>query len=647
MRPESKNSSFERLVHKGVRELRSGRYSDAARLFQKACYQEPNSAQALSLLGSALWLLGRGDDAIARYKKALSINPDMPETLNNLGHAVQCLGHVEEAITHYESALQLLPNYAEAANNLGGALGSLGRHEEAIRAYERALASDPRHAGAHNNLANSLRGLGRHDEALSHYHCALSLKPDLNEARHNLGCVLHALERHDEAVGAFESVLTLVPNHIQARIRLGEALVALSRHQEAIPHYEQAIALSPDDPETYVSAATAYQELGRVADAQGAIERAIALAPKRVSFYLALAVVRKFTVGDSYLAMMEHIAAKGDPLSQEDEMSLHFALGKAYDDVGEFERSFDHLLRGNALKRRQLGYELAHTESIFRKIAHGFTPELIEQRRGWGEPSQIPIFIVGMPRSGTSLVEQIIASHPRVFGGGELAYIQRIAESVFDMKNGDVNFSDIATLSAEDLKGLGRRYIDSIVRSAPQSPEHITDKMPDNFRYLGLIHIIMPQARIIHVRRNPFDTCLSCFSKLFAGDIPYSYDLFELGRYYRAYESLMEHWRRIIPADVLLEVGYEEVVADLEGQARRILAHCGIEWDGACLSFHKTNRPVRTASATQVREPIYQSSIGRWRSYAHLLEPLFDGLGMKSGAGDAGTASSLGGVLIR
>jgi sulfotransferase family protein len=243
-----------------------------------------------------------------------------------------------------------------------------------------------------------------------------------------------------------------------------------------------------------------------------------------------------------------------------------------------------------------------------------FTGELMRSHEGRGERSCVPVFILGMLRSGTTLVEQILASHPKVFGAGEVDDFNKVIAAL--------HFPEVVSLmSGEQLRQLGASYVGGIRVAAPVV-ERITNKSPGNFRFTGLIHMMLPNARIIHTRRDPIDTCLSCFSKLFVGNHPYAYDLEELGRYYRAYEALMAHWRSVLPPNVMLEVQYEEVVADLEGQARRIVAHCGLEWDALCLAFHQTERPVRTASATQVRQPIYKSSVGRWRAYEPFLGPL-------------------------
>jgi hypothetical protein len=320
--------------------------------------------------------------------------------------------------------------------------------------------------------------------------------------------------------------------------------------------------------------------------------------------------------------LVEALARDMESLPEEDQIYLHFALGKVYADLGQHERSFSHLIEGNALKRKQIVYDEAAALAQLKLMRRLFTAEAMRKGRGLGDPSTVPVFIIGMPRSGTTLVEQILASHPKIYGAGELDDLQ-VAVAVTSLRGSD---GSRPGLGAEELRQIGARYLERVRATAPAA-ERITDKMPANFRYAGLIYLALPNARIIHIRRDPLDTCLSCFSLLFTRNLqPFAYDLTELGRFYRAYARMMEHWREVLPLEQMLEVQYEELVANFEPLARRIVAYCGLEWDDACLEFNKTQRPVRTASAVQVREPIYRSSIGRWRPYEGMLRPLIKAL---------------------
>jgi tetratricopeptide (TPR) repeat protein len=430
----------------------------------------------------------------------------------------------------------------------------------------------------------------------------------------------------DEAVAQYRQALALKPDYAKAHSHLGVVLQDQGKLDDALANYRQALALKPDFAEAHNNLGHALRELGRLTEARHAYETAIELAPQKPGFYYGLAQMKRFAQGDTDLAAMEKLGLEPVSLSAEDRIQLGFALGKAYRDLGDHERSFRHLLEGNSLKRQEIVYDEAATAGLFARIREVFTPELMREKRGLGDPSPAPVFIIGMPRSGTTLIEQILASHPKVFGAGELRHITNAAAKLSRPDGAPVPFPEaVSCMGGEQLRRLGESYIAAIRALAPNA-ERITDKMPGNFRFAGLIHLVLPNARMIHARRDPIDTCLSCFSKLFGGNHPYCYDLAELGRYYRTYEALMAHWRKVLPPDVMLEVQYEEVTADPECQARRIVVHCGLEWEDACLLFHKNERPVRTASAVQVRQPIYRTSVGRWRPYEHLLGPLIEAL---------------------
>ena len=330
---------------------------------------------------------------------------------------------------------------------------------------------------------------------------------------------------------------------------------------------------------------------------------------------------------DPHIAAMEALANSSHPLPPCDRARLHFALGKALEDSGHRERSFHHLIQANAMQRKLAPYDEVATLSGLRSIETALDADFLRRQAGAGDPSSAPVFIVGMPRSGTSLVEQILASHDQVFGAGELDDFERETATLRPSPPRESLGADLAALvESGRARELGAGYLARLAALAPGAIK-ITDKMPSNFRFVGLIHLALPNARVIAVRRNPVDTCLSCFSNLFAGNLSWAYDLAELGRYYLAYESLMAHWRAVLPQRVMIEVRYEDLVVDVEGQSRRLLAHCGLEWDPRCLDFHATPRSVRTASLAQVRQPVHRESIERWRAHEGRLGPLLRELG--------------------
>jgi tetratricopeptide (TPR) repeat protein len=609
---------FESIYRMGIIRLHQGRFADALPLFRRALKVDKNSAEAQFHLAVALTGLGRLEDAVSRYERALALKPLFPEAHNNLGHTLQLMGRHEQAIEQYERALSLQPAYAEARNNLGNTLQMLGHSERAIAQLEKALAIRPNYAEAHNNLGNVLATLGRFDEALAHCQQALAIRPRYAEAHITRGNALAALRLREEAVAEYEKALALNPRNLAALDGLGTVLLRLGRTDDAITYCERALAIEPGRPEAHNNLGNALRSIGRVEEAIAHFEQAIALAPRKADGYWNLATSKRFHRGDARLNAIMQLARDIDSLDLDNRIGLHFAVGKAFADIGEHEHAAHHWMRGNSLHRQRIAYDEAATLDRFTRIQAVFTAELIRAKHGLGDPSSVPVFIIGMPRSGTTLIEQILASHPRVFGAGEVREMGRLARNI---RNGDASeFPEaMVAISGELLRRLGADYLRTLRGMAPEA-ERVTDKMPANFAMAGLIHLALPNARIVHVRRDPRDTALSCFAALFANRQAFAYDLAELGRYMRAYETLMEHWRKVLPDDVMLEVHYEEVLADLETQARRMLAHCGLEWADACLAFHKTRRSVRTASAAEVRQPIYWSSAGRWRDYEGLLQ---------------------------
>ena len=373
----------------------------------------------------------------------------------------------------------------------------------------------------------------------------------------------------------------------------------------------------------------ALEQSGDLAAARTAFETAIAVMPDHARFHHSLARVERFIPGDPRLPAMQALAQRMAALPPEDQVHLSFALGKACTDLGEHDAALRHYLHGNAVRRRSERYDEAAALGFLRRIRQHVTPEAIAAKRGHGAASPLPVFILGMPRSGSTLLEQILASHPQVHGGGER---HLFGQALAAAGGARLYPESLAAMPEGSLRQLGERYAAALRRIAVPSATRITDKMPTNYLFLALIHLALPNAAIIHTRRDPVDCCLSNFTTLFApGRLAYTYNLGELGRYYRGYDALMQHWHAVLPG-VILDVQYEELVADVESVARRVVAHCGLAWDDACLQFHQVRRQVQTASASAVRQPVYAGAIGRWRQQARLYAPLLQALGIACGA---------------
>jgi tetratricopeptide (TPR) repeat protein len=553
---------------------------------------KPDYADAHSNLGTLLWAQGRIDEAVAHYEQALLFDPGHANAHNNLGLALVQRGKIDDAIAHYERALVFDPGHANAHNNLGVALAQQGDIDDAMVHYERALVFDSGHADAHNNLGRALARKGRVDEAAAHYRRALALKPDFVDAHNNLGNLLAGQGKNNDAIEHYKLALSHEPDHAEAHNNLGTVLKYEARFDDAMAHYDRAIAIRPDYAEAHFNRSE----------------------------------IRTFHHGDADLAALEALAGRDD-LSAKRSLLVHFALAKALEDVGDYERAFEHLGKGNALKRRHIVFDEESVVERFERIRNVFDSSLFDRFQREGDPSPAPIFVLGMPRSGSTLIEQTLAGHPQIHGAGELPDLEIALGGVLSDGRRSLPYPEcVPDLDGAALRGIGQAYLARLPALA-DGKSRIVDKTPGNFFNIGLIRLIFPSARIIHTMRDPIDTCVSCYSKLFASGQSYSYDLAELGRFYRCYDALMAHWRSVLPWDAMLDVSYEDVVDDLEGQARRMIHYCGLPWDHRCLSFHSAGRPVKTASAVQVRKPLFRDSLQRWRKYEAGLAPLLEALG--------------------
>ena len=613
------------LFHANLAEMarQQGLLDRAIASGKQAAALDPLMASAHGNLGLAHYDNQQLDEAEACQQRALALDPSYAPALNNLGSIERDRGNSEAALAWYRKANFAAPDYIDPLSNIGAVLLEQEEPEQARDLLEQALRLNPNHAEAACNMGMALIGMESYKEAQPWLQRALQVRPNYTEAHLGMAVVAIEAEAHEAAMQHVEQARALQPAQPKVLSMLGAAYREIGQDDHAREMYRAALAMDADHKESLTGMGQMCMEDGDLHEAERLLRKAIALYPDNFPARFQLTQVHKTQAGDDNLAALETIEL--EKASPEKQISLHFALGKCYDDIKDYDKAFPHYLAGCKLKREKFDYDAGAAAKQFSEFREIFSKEFIGSLRGSGDPSATPIFVLGMPRSGTTLTEQIIASHPDVFGAGELPDLLRIAHRKTHPDT--TTFPEnLLHLDAKTLTVWGKEYITGLRTHAPAA-KHITDKMPANFFAVPLIHLMLPNAKIIHVNRNPVDTCVSCFTRLFRRKQEHTYDLAELGRYYADYARLMDHWRAVLPADAFYEVQYEAIVADQEGEARKLLAYCGLEWNDACLDFHKTQRQVRTASVVQVRQPIYTSSVERWRKYEKHLGPLLDALG--------------------
>ncbi|AST33568.2 sulfotransferase [Ralstonia solanacearum] len=603
-----------------------GRLAEAEDAARRAVAMDPALVSGWNNLGIVLQEAGKFAESLDCLERVIALQPDGAQAHNNLANTLRRLEHLERAESHYRQALELDPAYAEAHSNLAFLLSAQGRYDEAAAAAQHAIELSPRLVDAYLNLAEAEIGRHRHEAALRVLDRLSPFAPQHPAALTARATVLRRIERPDEALAVARQAVALAPHSAETHHALAMALQALGQTDEALPHFEQAARLPGAVAEdALVGRAILLMEAGRRDAALAAFDQALEQFPGSVQARAGRADARTFKAGDPDIAALQACLADGARRSLRDRISAHFALGKAYLDLQDPARAFHHFDAGNRQKRSTFTYDGAASSRWMTLIADAFPPEPHDRLHATGEPSALPVFIVGMPRSGTTLIEQIVSSHPQVTGAGELSALRLVVEGSGLFPEGMQGLEGEARGAL--FRQLGQAYLSRVTPLA-QGRARLVDKMPSNFLYAGLIPLILPGARIIHARRDPVDTCLSCYTKLFAGEQPFAYDQTELGALYRSYARLMAHWRTVLPPERFIEVDYEAVVDDLEGEARRLIDFLDLPWDPACLNFHDNRRVVRTASVNQVRQPIYTTSKGRWQAYADYLGPLLEALGI-------------------
>lgn len=608
------------LLSEGLAKHRSGELGAAEQCYRKILAIDPNHVDALSLLAALAGQAGKHDVAGELLSKAIEIAPGRADVHANFATSLKARGKFAEAGASYRRALELDRDSIATLVNLGNVNLELGEPEDAAAYFRRALDLEAEEVKAHVGLGRAMFALGKASDAVTCFQRAIEIGPDSRAIRLSLARAYRADGALDEAIACFRRVLELSPDDAGTLVDLGTTLQTKGNLDEAISNYRKALKLSPDFAEAYNNLGVAYQIQGDHEQAVASFRRSLELDPTNATTCANLANSIRFTddqQGD--IARMERLLGEIDA-DTEKRSHLHFALGKAYDDCQRWDGAFEHFRHANELVG--VRFEAEKFKGVVDSLISVCSRELLDRGKEVGDPSELPILIVGMPRSGTSLVEQILASHPEVHGAGELRFIGQLLEEFVAAIPETPYPASLEKIEASLGGKLAREYL-SQLEALRTSESRVTDKMPSNFLQLGLVAMMLPNARIIHCRRQPLDVCLSCFARDFSDrkGLEFTYRLEDLGFYYRHYTRLMTHWRTHLPLR-MLEVDYEKLVAEPERISRELIDFCGLDWSPQCLRFYDTQRSVATASNWQVRQPVYSRSVERWKNYESFLEPL-------------------------
>ncbi len=547
------------------------------------------------------------DGARAAFESVLAADPGDADALHFFAVLAFQAGALTEARDKFITAIAARPGWAKARRNLGSVELALGHNEAALEHLLSAIAADADDANAYYNLALAHSAAGDTQKAVEAAKTAVRLGANGPDALTNLAVMLKEAGRLGEAEFAAHKAIGHWPDHAPAYVILAAILHRSQNAEAALTAADKAISLNEGLAEAHVNRGNALQALGRTEEAAKSYRTAIKCDAGLDAAYYYLSSAYTFQAGDGLIADMERALTMKN-LGEDARLHIHFALAKAYEDIGDAAAAAGHLRDGNGLKRQRVNYDV---DDYSRKIDHiiqTYSAEALNSMAPANEnAAPVPIFVLGMPRSGTTLAEQILASHPNVFGGGETPHFQRAVRA-----------------APEDYAAIGETYLAVLGQGADRTT-FVTDKVPHNFEYIGVIALALARAKIIHVSRDALDTCLSCYANLFTGGLPFTYEQRELGRHYRDYARLMDHWRTVLGGRIY-ELSYEGLIADQEGATRHLLDFCGVSWDAACLAPHQTERGVFTASAAQVRQPVNTSSIGRAETFRPFLGDLIDEL---------------------
>jgi tetratricopeptide (TPR) repeat protein len=648
---ESPKASFDRATTF----LRAGDAPMAERICRQALNANPRDANLLCLLGATLIRQTKPDEAEHTLSRAVRIYPDFSRAHEGLAESLIMQGRLREALESLERAEKLEPGSASIRTKKAKVLTGLGKHDEATRQFEESFKLTPHREDLVRGM--NLQRMGNPREAEKIYRDVLLRDPGNVDALRLLASVAMRAKQWGDAEALLDRALEIAPDFSLGWMDIGLARQEQDKSTEAIAAYKRVIQLEPEKPNGYVSAGTvkamigqhdealelfgkaleidpanfgALSGMGHILKTVGKQEEAIAHYRKCIKHnpdhgetWWSMANLKTFRFDDSDIEVMQQRVAR-ESLLEEQKANFHFALGKAFEDKQDFDKAFEHYALGNANRRERESYDPVQTVDLHDQFIEVFSEEFLAERVGTGHESNAPIFIVGLPRSGSTLIEQILASHPDVEGTHELPDLGRVARATgANREDRKVYPRVIPLLEDDEFEVLGEDYLRRTERHRETDLPRFTDKLPNNFVHVGFLRLALPNAKIINAKRHPLDSCLGSFKQLFARGQPFTYDQFELAEFYLEYQRLMDHWHAVLPGAVL-DVQYEDVVDDLETQVRRILEYCELPWNDACLRFYETDRAVKTASSEQVRQPIYSSAKHKWRRYEAHLGPMIE-----------------------
>jgi tetratricopeptide (TPR) repeat protein len=639
-------------IASAVKAIKAGRPLRAEETCRDYLEIHPGSADHMRVLGYALMKQNRLKEAEEQIRFALELKPDYPQLHEDLGSILGLQHRFEESIPCFEKAIQLEPTLPLAHKKLGRALAAVGRGKEADESFmeyfdrdpekgEIAVAADHIKAGRTTEAVDLLRAILRKSPENVDALCFLSLAyskegtskadaeallrratqlaPDHVSAWLNLGAILSEQNKRMEAIDCFRKATRLEPAHASAWALLGNAYGQASYPEKSVQAYKTSLKLKPDVAHHQMSLAHVLKTVGDQEGALAAYREAIRLRPQFGEVYWSMANLKIFNFENEEVeAMLEQV--ERDDLSESEDVHFRFALGKALEDRKEYDRAWHFYDTGNQNKRMTVQYDPNEALDRRKNIREVFNREFLHENEGHGLDAPDPILILGMPRSGSTLIEQILASHSQVEGTSELPNLGNISASIGRYRTDNLQFPHTClNLRKKDWQAYGQQYINETRRYRETERPFFTDKLPNNFPMVGFLHLILPNARVINTFRHPIDTLLGNYKQLFGHGQNFTYDIYDLADYYRQYHETIQHWHEVLPGKVL-DVHYEDTVLDLEGQVRRVLDHCGLEFEESCVNFHQNPRSVKTASSEQVRQPIYTGALGTWRRYEKHLD---------------------------